>query len=59
MPRRNDSPQSGMKATLARLAFGAILPFAAARAAHAAPAAPAADRYPSVQGANDAFGGDT
>ncbi|CAM2161637.1 putative cyclase [Burkholderia cepacia] len=48
-----------MKATLARLAFGAILPFAAARAAHAAPAAPAADRYPSVQGANDAFRGDT
>ncbi|HGO6121815.1 TPA: hypothetical protein ACK3RK_000257 [Burkholderia cepacia] len=48
-----------MKATLARLAFAAILPFAAAWATHAAPTAPAADRYPSVQGTNDAFGGDT
>ncbi|MCA3862912.1 MAG: cyclase family protein, partial [Burkholderia sp.] len=45
-----------MKATLARLALAAILPFAAAQAAHAAPSAPAADWYPSVYGANDEIG---
>ncbi|AWG28976.1 MULTISPECIES: cyclase family protein [Burkholderia] len=45
-----------MKATLARLALAAILPFAAAQAAHAAPAAPAADWYPSVYGADDEIG---
>ncbi|SOT44823.1 exported hypothetical protein [Burkholderia cenocepacia] len=45
-----------MKATLARLALAAILPFAAAKAAHAAPAAPAADWYPSVYGADDEIG---
>ncbi|ALX14873.1 polyketide cyclase [Burkholderia cepacia JBK9] len=45
-----------MKATLARLALAAILPFAAAQAAHAAPSAAAADWYPSVYGANDEIG---
>ncbi|WP_322022729.1 cyclase family protein [Burkholderia sp. BCC1977] len=45
-----------MKATLARLALAAILPFTAAQAAHAAPAAPAADWYPSVYGAHDEIG---
>ncbi|MBR8510974.1 cyclase family protein [Burkholderia cenocepacia] len=45
-----------MKATLARLALAAILPFAAAQAAHATPAAPAADWYPSVYGADDEIG---
>nr|WP_244132847.1 hypothetical protein [Burkholderia sp. BCC0397] len=44
-----------MKATLARLALAAILPFAAAQAAHAA----AADWYPSVHGANDEIGSAT
>ncbi|RQU76696.1 cyclase family protein [Burkholderia cenocepacia] len=46
-----------MKATLARLALAAILPFAAAQAAHAAPSeAAAAGWYPSVYGADDEIG---
>ncbi|VWD31760.1 polyketide cyclase [Burkholderia lata] len=45
-----------MKATLARLALAAILPFAAAQTAQAAPSAPAADWYPSVYGAHDEIG---
>lgn len=45
-----------MKATLARLALAAILPFAAAQAAHAAPSEAAADWYPSVYGADDEIG---